>query len=239
MIIGNGLIGNSFRKYDENFKDCIIFASGVSDSNCDDDKEYEREVNLVKETIENNIGFKFIYFSSVLSDISNTKYYKHKKYIEELIKLETLDDYLIFKIPQIIGFGGNKNTLFNYLCNTIKSGGEISTTLNIKRSLIDIDDLINIVKYCIDRESNKTLILSHISYDTVIKLSLYIGYDLGLPVNISLVDKLPYNECLINNSCEINDALNYLGLIYSNDDDAYHKNIIKKYINYENINRIL
>ena len=44
MIVGNGSIASVLEDRD----DLVFFASGVSNSSCTDEKEYERELNLLK-----------------------------------------------------------------------------------------------------------------------------------------------------------------------------------------------
>ena len=44
MIVGNGSIASVLEDRD----DLVFFASGVSNSSCADEKEYERELNLLK-----------------------------------------------------------------------------------------------------------------------------------------------------------------------------------------------
>ena len=81
MVIGNGLLGREFKKYND-FNNCIIFASGVSNSNETDNVEFEREKLLLIKTIKENKDMKIIYFSSVLAGITNNKYYGHKIELE-------------------------------------------------------------------------------------------------------------------------------------------------------------
>ena len=64
MIIGNGQLAKAFMNSDLEHKDLCIFASGVSNSNCTDPKEFERERDLLKVTLSENPGKKLIYFSS-------------------------------------------------------------------------------------------------------------------------------------------------------------------------------
>ena len=66
MIIGTGQLAKAFDN--ANFDDNVcIFASGVSDSNCKDNAPFEREKNLLREALKNNVEKKFIYFSSCAS----------------------------------------------------------------------------------------------------------------------------------------------------------------------------
>jgi hypothetical protein len=46
MIIGNGMIANNLSKIDND--NVLFFASGVSNSLCNDENEFEREIKLLK-----------------------------------------------------------------------------------------------------------------------------------------------------------------------------------------------
>lgn len=52
MIIGRGQIATSFNNTD--LEDYIIFASGVSDSNCTNNDIFLREYNLIMQVLEDN-----------------------------------------------------------------------------------------------------------------------------------------------------------------------------------------
>ena len=150
MVIGNGLLASNFIKSNLNYDDAIIFCSGVSNSKETNDDNFNREKELVLKTITQNRNLKFIYFSSILAGVSKNKYYNHKVEIENIIKKES-SNYIIFRVPQIIGKDGNKNNLFNFLKESILNDEEITIFENVKRALLDVDDLIDIVNYCKDK----------------------------------------------------------------------------------------
>ena len=119
MIIGDGLIATAFlEKYDKD-KNIIIFASGVSNSQEINPSHFLREKKLLNKIILENPNIKFIYFSTILIGYKNNPYYTHKKEMEDLIK-KTSTNYIIFRVPQLIGKTGNNNNLINSLVNTIK-----------------------------------------------------------------------------------------------------------------------
>jgi len=61
MVVGNGLLANTFKSYSDN-EDVIIFASGVSNSGCVDPEQFKRESNLVaKYKTSKKL---FVYFST-------------------------------------------------------------------------------------------------------------------------------------------------------------------------------
>ncbi|SIQ04575.1 hypothetical protein SAMN05880574_104128 [Chryseobacterium sp. RU37D] len=140
MIIGSGLIANSLRNIDS--EENLFFASGVSNSLETRKSEFEREFSLLKSSLENNIG-KLIYFSTLsVNDQSkqNSHYVLHKLEIEDYIK-NNCENYLILRIGNIVGNGGNPNTLFNFLKNQIARSTVFKVHTKARRLLLDIDDI--------------------------------------------------------------------------------------------------
>ncbi|SIS96711.1 hypothetical protein SAMN05421786_103462 [Chryseobacterium ureilyticum] len=146
MIIGNGLIANSLKSIDS--KDYLFFASGVSNSLETRSSEFEREFSLLKNTLENSSGVKLIYFSTLsIKDQSkqNSLYVFHKLAMEEYIKNNS-ESYLILRIGNIVGKGGNPNTLFNYLKSQIINNNQFVVHNKARRLLIDMDDITLFLK---------------------------------------------------------------------------------------------
>ena len=65
MVIGNGLLANTFRKYEDS-DSIIIFASGVSNSKEINKSEFKREFDLLKTMLVFKETKKIIYFSIIL-----------------------------------------------------------------------------------------------------------------------------------------------------------------------------
>jgi len=153
MVIGSGLLGKKF----ENFNcDFIFFTSGVSDSLCNNYENFQREIELLSKTIEFFPKKVLIYFSSISVHTTNTPYTRHKIIVEEIIKKKS-KNYFIFRISQVVGFGGNQNNFFNFMKNKIQHMEEIEVFNTIK-SLVDIDDLYSIVTNIITKnEPNQVL----------------------------------------------------------------------------------
>jgi UDP-2-acetamido-2,6-beta-L-arabino-hexul-4-ose reductase len=224
MIIGNGLLGNVFRLNDANYYDYIIFASGVSDSKNTDTNSSKREEDLILKTLSENKGLTFIYFSSILANVVNNDYYKHKLRMEELIK-DKAEKYLIFRIPQIVGSSGNQNNLFNHLVNNVKTNKTNIIYDNVERAIVDVDDLKLIVDYCKDKILNEIINLSHIEKLSIIDLSNKIYSKFNITPNISITTNIQNENWTVDNSNIIKEALNKLKIITSN----YTDKIIIKY----------
>ena len=151
MIVGNGIIANIFRS---NFNDdtYLIFAFGVSDSTEENINEFNREEKLLLEMIDKYPNLKLIYFSSIFCGLKFDRYYTHKMKMESLI-IKNSKDFLIFRLPQVIGNGGNNKNLFNFFIDSIRNDKVLKIKKNTQRSLIDIDDVFKIVFYCINKSN--------------------------------------------------------------------------------------
>ena len=79
MIIGKGSIASILTDRD----DLVFFASGVSNSARKDEKEYEREFNLLKTVPTDQ---HVVYFSNLGIYYKNDRYTQHKIDVEEYIR---------------------------------------------------------------------------------------------------------------------------------------------------------
>lgn len=157
MIIGNGMLANAVKFYDK--EEIIFFASGVSNSLEKDSSAFEREIRLLHSCIEENPGKKLIYFSTC-SVYDPTKidspYVIHKLNAEKIIA-EQCDSYIIFRVGNAVGHGGNPNTLINFLSNAVTTGKRFTLHRNAGRILIGIEDIGSFVgRYMMDL--NNTII---------------------------------------------------------------------------------
>lgn len=152
MIIGSGLIGKIFKTNEKKFDDCIVFASGVSNSRLQDDKEFKKEFDLIKNYVTDKR--KFIYFSSIhVLDPSenNSMYAKHKIEIEDFIK-NNFESFIIYRLPIIVGKGGNSLSLFNFLNDSVKNEKEINVFLYSCRYIMDVDSVVYFVYKTLHRD---------------------------------------------------------------------------------------
>jgi hypothetical protein len=132
-IVGNGDIASILEDRD----DLILFASGVSNSMCIDEREFDREVKLL---LAQPRGKRLVYFSSLAVFYSDTRYTEHKRDMEEIIK-EFFPKYCIIRIGNIT-FGTNPNTIINFFKKklTEKEEPEIREGW---RYLIDREELLH------------------------------------------------------------------------------------------------
>lgn len=162
MVIGRGLIAKAFEQYQTN-EEVIIFASGVSNSKCTNEDEFNRELNLINEHRNNNK--LFIYFSTISifdPSLKQRAYVKHKLACEKLIT-EHFNNYLICRLPNVVGPSNNPNTMINYFTSCIKNNQKIEIQKNAYRYLIHIDDVFNAVHHFLSKneQENEIVNISH------------------------------------------------------------------------------
>lgn len=109
MIIGTGDIA----KVLTDRAGVILFAAGVSNSQCVDEYEYLREKKLI-ESLSLNTGC-FFYFSSISIFFKTSRYTKHKQEMEELVR-RMYRHHNIIRLGNIT-WGSNPNTFLNYIKN--------------------------------------------------------------------------------------------------------------------------
>lgn len=163
MIIGNGLIANVFQGHDQ--EEVVFFASGVSNSLETDKSAFLREENLLRKTIEDNKDKILLYFSTCsIYDSSKTDspYVHHKLRMEQLVE-ECCARFLILRISNAVGRGGNPNLLVNYLFNSIQEEKTVVLHTLATRNLIDADDVKNIaLQLLADQVLNKTINVAYL-----------------------------------------------------------------------------
>jgi len=224
MIIGNGLIAKSFKNFD--LPDVVFFASGVSNSLEDRKEEFNREEKLLRKTIEENKEKLFIYFStcSIYDSSKNTSSYVNHKLKMEYIVENLSHQYLVLRVSNVVGKGGNKNTLINYLISAIKSHEVINVYTKATRNLIDIQDLVQITYKLINQgEKNKIFNIAYIYGYHITEILEIIENFLSLTPNIRLLNE--GNSYLIDIRY-IEDHFKKNNLL---DKKRYLQNILEKY----------
>ncbi len=163
MIIGNGLIANLFRENDR--ENVVFFASGVSNSLETDKSAFLREENLIRKTVKENPNKIFIYFSTCSiydSSKNGSLYVNHKLKMERLVE-DLAPKYVILRVSNAVGKGGNPNLLMNYLVNAFHQEKEITVHTLATRNLIDADDVKNItLKFINENSFNKIINVAYL-----------------------------------------------------------------------------
>ena len=200
MLIGNGLIASAFLDYKDN-DDIIVIASGISNSKETDYKKYQREIDMIGEFI--GTKSKVIYFStiSVFDESLDSLYVKHKRYIENLIS-SNFDNYLIFRLPIVIGKTSNNNTFINNIKGKIISDEIIYINNMSSIYIIDIDDISRFLPDLINNRNNEIINVVFDNKEFVFDIIQKIERLLGKEANKKIVnngfdftvDPLFYNE---------------------------------------------
>lgn len=224
MVIGNGMMARRFMDHYKDDSKVIIFASGVSNSNEVSDDQYLREKMILKECLRDHSNKKLVYFSSVIHlSGMKTKYLDHKRDVEKLLQ-DHAENYLILRLPQVVGRGGNKNNIVNYFDECVKKNVAITVQENTYRSLVDIDDVFEITKRCIDLDQNATLNLSYIEKIRVDDLASLVFEINNHPKNLTYHPS--GYSILTNNSSIVDTIIDELNI----DKYNYTKRVLSKYI---------
>jgi len=221
MIIGNGLIANLFKDTDR--EDVVFFASGVSNSLETRTEEFLREEDLIRKIIGENPEKIFIYFSTCsIYDSSKTgsDYVLHKLKMEQIIK-NGCKKFMILRVSNAVGKGGNPNLLLNYFVRSAKNNDTIDVHTKATRNLIDAEDVRNITLDLLEKnELNKIINVAYIENYSIIeileiierfyhkKLNLNLikngsGFDINIPdVGDYFRDKATNKECYLSEILE-------------------------------------
>lgn len=224
MIIGNGLIANAFKKYDK--ENVVFFASGVSNSLEKDEVHFKREESLIRKTISENPDKLFVYFStcSIYDSSKNSSFYvNHKLNMEHLIASEN-PKYLIARISNAVGSGGNQNTLINYLVKSIRNEAQINVHIDATRNLIDVEDVVRIVLDLINsNQINKIVNVAYVSNYPILEIITIIIEFLEKKASL-ILEKQGQSY-----SIDIPDAISHFRENNLLDKELYLKNILEKY----------
>lgn len=148
VIIGSGLIAREIKKKlsdDVNLinKNLCFFASGTSNSQSATEDEFLREECLLRQTMLNYKNHMIIYFSSCALNKKiehYNAYLRHKVNIENILMLH--ERFSIIRLPNLIGFSNNNNTLLNFMNNSIINSKKLVVHSKSRRSILDVEDAI-------------------------------------------------------------------------------------------------
>ncbi|WP_313027234.1 NAD-dependent epimerase/dehydratase family protein [Soonwooa sp.] len=162
MVVGKGLIASLFSDCDRH--EVVFFASGVSNSSETSKANFDRENTLVTEVLQNNIDKLFVYFSTCSiyhSSKYNSPYVLQKLHMEEIIN-QNASNYLILRVSNAVGKGGDLHLLVNYLHRQIASKKPINIHKNATRNLMDVEDIKQItLDYITKKKYNHILNLAY------------------------------------------------------------------------------
>ncbi len=163
MIVGSGLIARAFGRLEPTLPSHVrIYAAGVSNSSCRDEREFARERERLIAFIESlDDASLLLYFSTCSIDDpdSQASYYViHKRAMESVVREKTRR-HLIFRLPQLAGITPNPHTLLNYLHARIVRSERFQIWTQATRNIIDVDDVARIAIDVVsaERAENETM----------------------------------------------------------------------------------
>ncbi|WP_312767482.1 NAD-dependent epimerase/dehydratase family protein [Epilithonimonas sp.] len=204
MVIGRGLIANLF--LDNDREDILFFASGVSNSLETRKEEFSREENMVRSTIAENPEKIFVYFSTCSiydSSKADSSYVLHKLKMEQIIK-NNCERFLILRVSNAVGKGGNPNLLMNYLVRSVKNNEMINVHTKATRNLIDADDIKKITFSMIEGQALNKIV------------------NVAYPQNYTIIEILEVVERFYNTKLELNLIKSGSGYDINVSDVEYH-----------------
>lgn len=224
MIVGTGLIATTLATIDHS--NHVIFASGVSNSNETTPSMFQREIDLL---LSQDRKKTLVYFSTCsITDLTlaETAYVKHKLAMENLIK-EIFPNYLILRLPTLVGETNNPHTFFNHIKNKVINNEEVTVYKNAWRYLLDADDLKTIVPALLKDKSTKNITL-HTAYNnamSVLDIVKLIDTIFKKTSKVKLLDEGSHFR--FQNEEFVNFLKNNNINLYAN---IYNENVISKYL---------
>jgi nucleoside-diphosphate-sugar epimerase len=204
MIIGSGLLARTFAPEYSHRDDVCIYAAGVSNSNCKDAHEFERErQRLLAALKQAGRDTTFVYFGTCSvadPEACDTPYVQHKLAMEHLVSKHPR--YLILRLPQVAGKTPNPHTLLNYLYARISRSESFNLWRNARRNIIDVDDVFAIARELLNDDKMRNVavnIANPVSYsmpDIIQAVEYAVGktaiYEIaergsGYPINIDVI----------------------------------------------------
>lgn len=141
MIEGSGLLASAFENYYQDSSNVIIYAAGVSNSHSTNSLAFETEQSRLSASLQRyREATAFVYFGTCsVYDVSvaNSAYVKHKTEMENLVRAHP--NYLIIRLPIVVGYSTNPHTLLNYLFSCITSSVSFDLWRYATRNVIDVD----------------------------------------------------------------------------------------------------
>jgi nucleoside-diphosphate-sugar epimerase len=220
IIIGNGMIAHEFSDAIKEDHGLCIFASGVSNSTCEDTSEFKRENELLRSVMSTSAKDRVLIYVSTcsvydLSQHNSSMYIRHKTSMESIVRNHP--SFYIFRLPQVVGHTKNLNTLTNFLKNSIVDGRKIFIQKFATRNIIDVQDAVKLARTIIvsNGYSNQTVNIANTRSDSVIDILKAMEKVLGREAIYELVEAgcaYSIDTTIISSivgNCNINFDFNY------------------------------
>jgi nucleoside-diphosphate-sugar epimerase len=165
QIVGNGFISRRFVPLREGYPDVLLFGAGVSNSLCEDSREFRREAELLYSAIRycQAHHLRLVYFSSAGMVYGNyerevredgpvfprSSYGRHKLAMESVIRTAGVR-HLIVRLANPVGPNQQPHQLLPSLTEQVRRGF-VEVWSGAHRDLIDIDDAVLLTTALLDR----------------------------------------------------------------------------------------
>jgi nucleoside-diphosphate-sugar epimerase len=226
MVIGNGLVARRFELYNRE-ADFLVFASGVSNSKTKNPEAYNREMKLLKDSVQKYNSKSLVYFStcSIYDPYEKgSAYVQHKLQIEDFIQTQA-KQYHIFRISNLAGISSNPNTLLNFFFNHVKNGVNFDLWTNACRNIIDVDHAYLVIDHILKNSlfQNQVITIANPANHPVKKIITTIETFLNIKSNYIEIDK---GTCFEIDISPIQPIIQKLAIRF---DLEYLKDILNKY----------
>ncbi len=138
------MIGRAFLSASFDDPAVTVYAAGVSNSACGDDRDFNRERERLEQAFHPDRTL--VYFGTCATSV--IPYVRHKHAMEELVQVQP--KWLIARLPNVIGRTPNPHTLFNYLYSRIARGERFTLYRGAFRRIVDVDDVVLIVEQALN-----------------------------------------------------------------------------------------
>lgn len=147
MIVGTGLLARAFAAHFADDPRVLVYAAGVSNSACTDNREFAREKKGFEDCIAHAGEQKIVVYFGTCSvddpDALATPYVRHKVEMED--RVQRMPRHLLVRLPQVAGRTPNPHTLLNYLHARIVRSERFALWARARRNIIDLDDVVSVV----------------------------------------------------------------------------------------------
>lgn len=228
MIVGSGLIAKAFIDGGAlALRDTCFYAAGVSNSGCQDEREFQRESDRLNAALDGcRIGDRFVYFSSCsIADPAScdSAYVQHKLRMEDLVR--TRARHLILRLPQVAGNTPNPHTLLNYLHARIARSERFHIWGGATRNIIDVDDIVKITLDLIKTEGASAETINIANPRSTVMLDIVHALERVLDTR-ALFDILDKGSRVPIDTGRITASITRCRIAFG---DAYLGNIVEKY----------
>ena len=216
-VIGSGFLAKKFKKYKKLLKrlNITIYAAGISNSSTSNQKNLKKEVFKIKNYLKQNDN-KIIYISTYSIDDNSRN---SRPYVKNKIKIENFlrgssKNYIIIRLPEIVGKNKNQNTLTNFFYDKIKNNKKFILFEGVKRNILDVDDAIKNCISIIKKKENKNKTINLLNRNFYTPSQIKDNFEKILFKKANYKIKLIYNNKIrLKNNLYIKFNKNYLNKI--------------------------